>query len=143
MKFIAQRDFYRTKQLKKLVIIGGCKGTAQPDKNGKVEMIHEDHIHMGAIFELGSVKNQAELQRGKDDECNLINLLRYSGCIADASNAEEVANIELKVATEAKRVAEQKKRNEQADQGLFMQNFIGLMQSAVAANAEPTLTGAK
>jgi len=133
MKFIAQRDFYRTKQLKKVVIIGGCKGTPQPDKDGKVTLVHDNHIHMGAIFELApSCKNQSELQRGQDDDFALINLLRYSGCIADASNAEEVAHIEEKIVIETKRLAEQKRRDEKSESGAFMEKFMAIMQKAAA-----------
>lgn len=94
MKFIVKRDFYRTKQLKDVKIVGGCKGAL-------IISPHENHIQIGAFVEIGDAKTEIELQR--DDKAQLIAQLRYAGCIGNAADEEVVKRVENDIATATKR----------------------------------------
>jgi hypothetical protein len=119
MKFIARRCFLRTPELAEVEIIGGCKGATQPvavdekdaSKGTYVPLRHKNHIHIGAIFELGTSKTEAELRQGKDPARQLIAKLRVAQAISNAGDPEEVAHIEEVIATDNKREQEAEKRN--------------------------------
>ena len=111
MKFIVKTDFYRTAELADVEIVDACKGATK-------EAPHANHIHAGAIIEIGKSSNESELQTAKKDSNevkHLIATLRYAGRIGDASDKDVVKRVEEDVATENKRLERQKKASETAD----------------------------
>ena len=129
MKFIVKTDFYRTTELADVEIVGACKGATKeaPEKN---------HIHQGAIIELGKSANESELQTGnKDSKASkqLIAQLRYAGRIGDASDTAVVAKVEEDVATETKRLARQKAASERNDASELGDKILALLSGKLAA----------
>lgn len=111
MKFIAKSDFFRTQELLEAEIVDACKGATK-------EAPHANHIHQGAIIEIGKSANEAELQTSNKDSKavkQLIAQLRYAGRIGDASDKDVVARVEADVATEKQRLARQKVATERND----------------------------
>lgn len=145
MKWIAKRDFYRTPELADVEITGGCKGATalvEHEEEGhaldgkKVSSLHANHIHKGAIFELGTSQNEAELQTKKGDpKRRLIAQLRYAGCISDASDKECVKRIEEDIAIDNKRNAEVEKRNKQTAGSDAIEKLTALIAKLTAEPA--------
>ena len=87
MKLIAKKNFYKTPQLADIKI----------DKP-----VHDNVIHKGAIFEIGSKPAFSDLSR---DEQKLVATLRVAGCVGDASDSEVVARVKAEVDVDRKREA--------------------------------------
>ena len=143
MKFIARSDFYRTPELADLQIIGGCKGAPEFDRETGRSSVHENHIHTGAIFELGTSNTESELQKGKDPARNLIARLRVAQRISNAADPEEVANIERAIATEKKRLATVEARNGNVARDEAADKMLALFEKLLAGKAAPAAAGAK
>lgn len=147
MKWIAKRDFYRTPELADVEIIDGCKGapklvkseTEDSPLNGKnVSPLHDNHIHRGAIFELGTSKDESELRTRNDPKRKLIAQLRYAGCISDASDKDCVKRIEEDIATDIKRDATVAKANKTTVNSDLVESLIAAMsfKAAPSLNAK-------
>lgn len=139
MKWIAKRDFYRTPELADVEITGGCKGAPTPVKNDAgllVSPLHDNHIHKGAIFELGTSKDESELRTKNDPKRKLIAQLRYAGCISDASDKDCVKRIEEDIATDIKRNAEVEKRNKQTAGSDAVEKLTAMIENLTAAPAK-------
>jgi hypothetical protein len=140
MKFIARKDFYRVPALAALAIIGGCKGAADFDTENGKSSVHDNHIHIGAIFELGSSQTEAELEKGKDPQRQLIAQLRVAGCISNAADKEEVTAIEIAIATEKKRLATVEARSGNVAKDEAADKLIALLERLLAQRADPKQT---
>lgn len=136
MKWIAKRDFYRTPELAEVEIIGGCKGAPEPVKNKDgmmVSPLHDNHIHRGAIFELGTSKDESELRTKNDPKRKIIAQLRYAGCISDASDKDCVKRIEEDIATDVKRDATVAKAQQQAIGADLIEKFLTAITAKLTA----------
>lgn len=129
MKFIAKRDFYRTSELAEVEIVDACKGATKDSP-------HANHIHRGAIIELGKVTSEAELQTKNDPQKLLIAQLRYAGCIGDASDKDVVKRVEADIETDRKRDETVAKRNAQTSSDEVASKLLALMTKAAAAPAK-------
>jgi hypothetical protein len=118
MKWIVKRDTYRNLKLADIEIIGGCKGAPalvkhndeddpeHPLNGKKVSSIHVNHIHKGAILEIGEWLNEEDFQKAKTTPLKLLVCeLRYGGNIGDAADPVIVKRIEKELAEDVKREA--------------------------------------
>lgn len=92
MKLIAKRSF---------------RNPGRQIKLDKYE-VNEDHIHQGAVFEIGTAAKYEGLNR-TDQE--LVAQLNLADCIADATDANIVKQVEKKVAVAAQLSAPTEARN--------------------------------
>lgn len=129
MKWIVKSDFYRTRKLKNVKIVGACEGA-------NAESPHANHIQMGTFIELGESQTESDLQVGNKDDNEtkqLIAILRYSGRIGDAGDKDVVARVVADVKTANTRLERQKKASETNSTSELGDKILALLQGKLAA----------
>lgn len=109
MKLIALKDFRNVAAL----------GLKQDGKSKIKDAIHDDHIHKGAQFEIGSGKDLAALHKNEPGTAQIVAQLFVSKCVGDASDSEVVKAVQAEVEVDKKREANAKKIDQAAADAAF------------------------
>lgn len=99
MKLIALRDFTNVKGL-------GLKVKDQQ---------HDNHIHEGAEFEIGTSATLKELEEADPAKARTVAQLIYAGCVGDATDAAVVKRVKENAAARKKREEAEAAASKKAD----------------------------
>lgn len=135
MKLIALRSFANVPSL----------GLLELDEKGKpvkslVDGVkHRDHIHKGAIFEIGKGDDLKSMAKSERPQAQAIAALIVSGSAGGANNPELVARVKAELAEDSKREANAAKRAEQlhnAQAGLAVLEMLQQLQASASVGAK-------
>lgn len=118
MDLIALRDFRRTPDLKDIEVQGA---------------IHENHIHMGATFSIGTAK---ELKDLSVRDRQLVAHLAFAKCVGDATDPKVVKAVKEEIAVNERREKNAAKLNAAADSSALVAQLTALVAKAAAAGAK-------
>ena len=125
MDLIALRDFRNVPALR----------LKQADKDGVEkttlkDAIHDDHIHKGAIFSIGTAKTA---DRCTQEEKMLIGELLYTGAAAPASDEKIVKLVREDVEIEKKRLANAAKLDAATSNSALVKHLTDLIKGGAKA----------
>lgn len=104
MKLIALRDFRNVAQLR----------LKDGDDSIVKDAVHDDHVHKGAVFEIGKEQSLEALRKKDLPSAQIVAHLIASGAVGDASDNKLVEKVGTEIAVEKKRLANAAKLDKQA-----------------------------
>ena len=94
MKLIATKDFRNVQALR----------LKSDDGESLVkDAVHADHVHKGAVFDIGSAKDLEGLRKADRPTAEIVAQLIVAGVVADANDAKAVQAVREELAVEEKR----------------------------------------
>ena len=105
MKLIALKSFRNVASLR----------LREEDGASKVDgSIHSDHVHKGAVFDVGAAKDLDGLRKADRPSAEIVAQLFIAGCIGDATDAKTVQAVKDELAAEARKEETAKKADAQS-----------------------------
>jgi hypothetical protein len=96
----------------KLIALRNFRNNVEPRIDLGKEAQHDDHVHKGAIFIIGTDKAGNDIPEAEDmskADQRTVGLLKMAGCIGDATDEKLVKRIQKEAAQDEKALAEAKK----------------------------------
>lgn len=132
MDLIALKDFRNVQHLR----------LKEEDKDGKVTStvdgsIHDDHIHKGARFSIGTGKTLKDVQKQDAALAQAIASLSVAGCVGDANDKELCRLVAEEIALDKNRAEHAKKLNAAASDSALVQQLVAALKGGgIAAPAK-------
>lgn len=124
MKLIALRDFSNVKSLKGYIKIPAS------------EKVHDNHVHKGFTFEIGTKDSPKEMQEsGELNEAIAAAHLIYAGCAGDATDEKIVKRVKDEITVDKKREATAAKLDEEASKNSAGEALTRLIEQLTAKAA--------
>lgn len=95
MKLIALKDFRNVPALR---LTDDGKSTVD-------KAVHDEHIHKGAVFDIGAGKTLDELRKSDRPTAEIVAQLVVAGCVGEANDAKVVAAVKEDLAQDSRRQA--------------------------------------
>jgi hypothetical protein len=124
MKLIAKQDFRNVAAL----------GLKEDGKSTIVGTKHDDHIHKGAVFDIGPVASNVQELAKKDRAAGqVVAMLISTGAVGDANDPTVVQSVKDDIAADEKRTAAADKLNAQSAASCLGDTILSALSTKKAA----------